>query len=134
MKLHRYCTAAVYHRTVMGAISARNTHNLALKKSDGRPGKEVTDSDGNTQWLLDGVLHRTNGPAQRYKGVDMWLAFGKLHRIGGPAEISVEHRVSMIGASWWIYGIPVDSWESYQAVTKCSNEDLIMLILKWGTR
>lgn len=134
MNLSRHCTTAVYHKTVAAAIKAKKIHNLALKKSGGGPSKEVKNDNGTSHWMLGKALHRTNGPAQRYRGVDMWLAFGKLHRIGGPAEIPAERYVEILGESWWLYGIPIGSWEEYQAVTGCPDSDLAMLILRWGVR
>lgn len=134
MKLSRHCTSVDYHNTIAALMKAKKIHNLALKKSGGKPGKEIKNDNCVSQWMLGRVLHRTNGPAQRYRGVDMWMAFGKLHRIGGPAEIPAESHVGILGENWWLYGIPIGSWEEYQAVTNCPDSDLTILILKWGTR
>jgi hypothetical protein len=42
--------------------------------------------DGTRQWLLDGILHRTDGPAiERADGTTEWYAHGLRHRTDGPA-------------------------------------------------
>jgi len=41
---------------------------------------------GDTEWLLDGKRHRTNGPAIEYAdGNKFWYVDGKQHRVDGPA-------------------------------------------------
>ena len=45
-----------------------------------------TDVDGNKVWLLNGVLHREDGPAIEYSdGETRWCLNGKRHREDGPA-------------------------------------------------
>lgn len=41
-----------------------------------------------SEWLVDGKLHRDNGPAlSGTDGTEEWYQHGELHRIGGPALI-----------------------------------------------
>jgi hypothetical protein len=42
--------------------------------------------DGTKLWLLNGKLHRENGPAVEHPwGTKCWFQNGLLHRVGGPA-------------------------------------------------
>lgn len=56
-----------------------------------------------------------------------WRLHGEIHRVGAPAQIRPTK-----GDTWWLYGVRMRSWEEYQAVTNCTTEDLIVLILKHG--
>ena len=48
--------------------------------------KRVVDDKGNERWLLNGKLHREDGPAvTRYNGATEWYLNGKRHRDDGPA-------------------------------------------------
>ena len=61
-------------------------------------GKQVfcVDGDGDKHWILNGQLHRENGPAIEYtNGYRSWCLNGKLHRENGPA---VEFTN---GRKWW---------------------------------
>lgn len=62
---------------------------------------EVQAHTGRTDYLLNGQLHRVNGPARiSAEGDEHWYERGRRHRIGGPALISRN------GASqWWVDGI-----------------------------
>jgi|SRR5579859_6218621 len=41
---------------------------------------------GTKRWLLNGKLHRENGPAIEYAdGTKYWYVYDKLHRLDGPA-------------------------------------------------
>ena len=43
-------------------------------------------ADGDKAWLLNGKLHREDGPAVEYvDGGKEWCLNGKLHRLDGPA-------------------------------------------------
>ena len=58
---------------------------------------EVYD-DGSKYWLLNGKLHREDGPAIEYPdGTKVWWLNDKLHREDGPAyEHADGHK------EWWI--------------------------------
>jgi len=45
-----------------------------------------TDRHGNKYWVLNGVRHRTDGPAVEYAdGTKYWWLNDELHRTDGPA-------------------------------------------------
>jgi hypothetical protein len=46
----------------------------------------LTLSNGDRKWYINGVLHRTDGPAvERAAGTREWWVSGLLHRTDGPA-------------------------------------------------
>ena len=46
----------------------------------------TTNANGDKYWYLNGVLHRTDGPAiERSNGTKIWYLNDKLHRVDGPA-------------------------------------------------
>lgn len=56
--------------------------------------------DGSKEWRLNGILHRTDGPA--FEGADgtrHWRLNGKFHRTDGPAS-----EVANGSKSWWLNG------------------------------
>lgn len=59
-----------------------------------------TDNAGTLRWLLDGKLHRTNGPAiEHADGGREWRSHGKLHRTDGPAIEDADGT-----KEWWAHG------------------------------
>ena len=63
-------------------------------------GPAVIWADGTRVWLVDGKKHRTDGPALiKEDGTRMWLVDGKLHRTDGPAVIWADGT-----QAWWING------------------------------
>lgn len=89
--------------------------------------KVVTDKNGNRT----AELHRLDGPARiESNGTESWFKRGYYHRRDGPARIdgySGEHE-------WWIMGRPAETFEVFQKLSKCSNGELVMLKLKWGSK
>jgi hypothetical protein len=64
----------------------------------------ITLSNGDRKWYLNGLLHRTDGPAmERPNGTRAWFAHGQLHRTTGPA---VEYADG--DCEWYINGQQVD--------------------------
>lgn len=56
----------------------------------------------NTKYLVNGKLHRVDGPAWIHAvGRQSWWQNGLYHREGGPAIIGVKG----IRQEWWIHGI-----------------------------
>ena len=54
------------------------------------------DEGGNKEWLLNGLLHREDGPAVEYaNGAKGWWLHGKCHREDGPAVERTD------GTKWW---------------------------------
>lgn len=74
-------------------------------------------------------LHRLDGPAKIDKhGSETWYNKGYLHRIGGPAHINRCNDEQ----EWWIMGQEILNYEMYQKLTRCSDEEILLLKLKWG--
>lgn len=87
--------------------------------------KVFTSKDGTRQE----VLHRLDGPAKiEMDGSETWFKRGYFHRIGGPAVIDAFDDTE----EWWIMGIEINSYRKYQRLTKCSDEEILLLKLKWG--
>lgn len=64
-----------------------------------QPTKHV-DHNGVEQWILNGRLHRTDGPAvTRPSGTTEWWENGQRHREGGPAILNADGT-----EDWWING------------------------------
>lgn len=79
-------------------------------------------------WKLGDRYHREDGPAiVMTNGTRMWYDHGRLHRTDGPA-------VMLAGGmnSWYIYHQRITDWQSFQHFTNCTNEELSLLILKYG--
>jgi hypothetical protein len=121
-------------------------YDFLLKQ--GSPPKErefavVNKKAGKTEWKkrvaeetplprithLHYVTHRVGGPAIEYAdGYEEWRVDGQLHREDGPAV--VDHHE--IGHEWRFKGHQVESYEGFQILTRCSDEDILLLKLKWG--
>jgi len=68
---------------------------------------------GDKVWLLNGKLHRTDGPAvEKPNGQKEWFINGRRHRADGPA---IEHPNGGVEwhFKWWLYGIKIPSEEEY---------------------
>lgn len=63
------------------------------------------------------------------KTFEYWLLGANFHRIGGPAFIQTYNNDVVL---WRIQGKEITSWHQYQQMAHCSNEELIILKLKWG--
>jgi len=60
-------------------------------------------------WLLNGALHRRDGPAIEYTNGDKsWFLNGRHHRTDGPAVDLVDGY-----KEWWFHGEPFDSEEEF---------------------
>ena len=83
------------------------------------------DDDGTKRWYLNGVLHRTDGPAVEYtNGSKKWCKNGKLHRINGPAV----EWANGGGKSWWLNGERIEP----QVLVKkgyITEEELFLILL-----
>ena len=90
----------------------------------------ITKSDGSTRWYYESVLHREDGPAVIYDGADLeiWVNLGMWHRDDGPAFI----RHSTSYCEWWVYDRRMRSSSQYQQATGITDEQIAMLILKYG--
>ena len=72
------------------------------------------------RWLVNGVLHREDGPAVIYPdGTEQWYLNGRLHRTNGPA-VSMIDGEKQWWAEWWVDNtnitIEVDKWMQRQHI------------------
>lgn len=90
----------------------------------------LRDGFGNEYWQENEQLHRVGGPAMiTQTGVRYWFINGTLHRTDGPA---IEFPNNPIHDQWCVHGIKVNSWPWFQQLAKISDEELTLLILKYG--
>jgi hypothetical protein len=89
----------------------------------------IIDGQGTQRWFnLDKKLHREDGPAVLYvDGDQVWYINGKLHREDGPACVGNNGY-----REWWINSILYTTNKSYQKAANLSNEDMLMINLKYG--
>lgn len=111
----------------------------------------IIEKNGLQRWYVFGLLHREDGPAAIYpNGTLMYYINGLRHRVGEPAVIypnglkqyyekDVLHRVdgpaeimSNGKFNWYIKGLYVRSSYIFQRMTGISDEELMLLILKYG--
>lgn len=88
-----------------------------------------TELNGTVVWEMDGVNHREDGPAIIMADGETWCLYGEFHRLDGPAVIWTDNSEPN---EWWVQGESITSYEHLQAVTDCSDEDIIAMKLKWG--
>ena len=89
----------------------------------------VIDNCGNQFWYnSDGDFHREDGPAVIYSsGKQEWWVYGILHRINGPAII-----YSSGSQHWFVDGYRCRDNKSFQVAAKLTDEDMLMITLKYG--
>lgn len=78
----------------------------------------------------DGQPHCDDAPAiyGANGGWEHWLQHGVFHRVDGPATLWRD------GFHLWVVnGIPVHTWEDFQREAKCTDEEITVLQIKWGT-
>lgn len=104
-----------------------DTDNPVIHKPDG---PAVIHRDGSTEWWQWGLLHRKEGPAKEMaNGEQQWWINGSRHRLDGPA---ITKKLQPTVRSWWIEGVRARTWQEYQNLTGCSDEQLNVLILRYG--
>ena len=105
---------------------------------------------GVKEWRnADGRLHRSIDPAYIDGDYMAWCANGGYHRIGAPARIwgdgdhewyvnNKRHRldgpsIDCEGHQWWyIDGVRYYNFKDFQAAGKLTDDEITMLILKYG--
>jgi len=93
-------------------------------------GPAVEYADGTKHWYQNGQLHRVDGPAiERANGDKFWCQNGKYHRTDGPA---VEHTDGY--KSWFVNDKRISFPKEFQEATGVSDEDMCVLILKYGVK
>lgn len=91
-------------------------------------GPAVTYKNGAEIWYQNGRQHREDGPAQTFpNGHLCWYRNGEKHRADGPAIIFPD------GSTFWHYdGFPAFNRKQFQDLSSLSDEDITILILKYG--
>ena len=91
----------------MQQFSAKST---GLRPYDG---SHVTQEPKPQRWLVNGKLHRTDGPAiELTDGSKHWFVDGKRHRIDGPA---VEHADG--AKQYYLFGEEYDDIEVFRVAS-----------------
>jgi hypothetical protein len=86
-------------------------------------------SDGTMVWHNNELKrHREDGPAVTFiNGCEQWYIDGKRHRKGGPAVVFPNGD-----RDWYIHGTLHYNNKSYQEAAGLSDEEMTMIILKYG--
>lgn len=85
------------------------------------------DELGAQHWYEHGERHRLDGPAViDNDGSEAWFERGQLHRLDGPAFTNQR------GIYWYIRGNYIKTAERYQFLSGKSDEEMMLLILKYG--
>lgn len=80
--------------------------------------------DGAKMWLLNGKLHREDGPAYEWSdGTKEWRLNGKRHREDGPAI-----EWSSGTKEWWLYGEHLTKEEHSKKTSKGSCEGRTVVV------
>lgn len=90
-------------------------------------GTTVTVVNGNKTTCNSAHQTLTVKKVSKY-GTQFWFRDGYLHRVDGPAVIYIDSRV----AEWYINGVPIHSYEQYQELTDCSNNDILWWKITYG--
>jgi hypothetical protein len=99
--------------------------NGLLHRTDG-PAIEWWDND--TEWYLNGKLHRTDGPAFEYAGErNSWYVNNKLHRTDGPAIEWADGALD-----WYLNdrSYTFDVW--LEVNTELTDSEKVMMKLQYG--
>jgi hypothetical protein len=78
------------------------------------------------------VLHREDGPAVMFDDGSMeWYFRGELHRTDGPALTFID-ELNCPGFGWSVNGKYILSYEEFQHLTECSDEDIVFFKVRYG--
>ena len=113
----------------MTSINIKESYRDALDRYHNDNSPAVIYDDGTKVWVQHGLIHREDGPAVMWAdGSEAWYQYDMRHRVDGPAYIDTCDGT----VEWCIAGDLIDSRSEYQKRTKMSDEDLLVLILKYG--
>lgn len=89
----------------------------------------VTEPDGTIKWYWRGDLDNGKGPAIiEPNGNKRWYSRGIMHRIDGPAAVYPNNPPN----TWVVYGKRASNFRQFQTMTGLSDEDILLLKLKFG--
>ena len=91
-------------------------------------GPAVIHQNGTEIWYRHGEKHREDGPAFIAKDKNVWYFNGQYHRIDGPA---VEYKDGR-NPRWCLHGVWITNSKDFKFYSEISDEDLAVLILKYG--
>ena len=77
--------------------------NGKLHREDG---PAITHQSGEWGWYLNGKLHRDGGPAMQIEGDEAWYQHGKLHNTHGPAITYADGS-----KAWFLNGVELTEEE-----------------------
>jgi hypothetical protein len=78
----------------------------------------------------ENILHSFNDfPALKTQAFTCWCKHGKFYRINGPAIIE---QNALQKHKWFVNGIRCYSVKTFQFYSKLPDEDICVLILKYG--
>lgn len=85
--------------------------------------------DGTIVWRnSDQKRHREDGPAGTFiNGCEQWYIDGTIHRTDGPAVVFPNGN-----QDWYIGGVLRCTNKSYQEAAGLSDEEMTMIVLKYG--
>jgi len=85
------------------------------------------DEHGTIRYKLNGLYHRTDGPAIVYlDGPHIWCLNGKWHREDGPAYIGAN------GTHVWYLNDRYYSFDDYCKELRLTDEEIVFLKLKYN--
>lgn len=92
--------------------------------------EERINKYGEHRWYIKGTdtLHREDGPAIIKHGhYEAWCRHNEYDRKDGPAIVYEDGK-----KFWWVDGFIVDTNEDFRVRANLTEEDLLIVILKYG--
>lgn len=124
-------TALDYELCLRRGLPPKEREFIVINKMAGKTEwkKRIVDKVKSAGVYARFVTHRVDGPALIYAdGYQEWRVDGLLHRLDGPAVVDYID----LGHEWRIRGHQVSSYEEFQLLTCCSDEDIVIFVLKYG--
>jgi hypothetical protein len=98
--------------------------NGLLHRTDG---PAVEWADGDRYWYVNGKRHRSDGPAvERANGSCFWYVNGQLHRADGPAIEWPDDS-----CKWYLNGQQL-TFSEWIAQLNCSDRERLVFLLKYS--
>ena len=95
-------------------------------------GPAVIEPSGYLAYYLNGKRHREDGPAVIGHDYEAWYLEHRRHRVGGPAVVYKSTSTQQPSAKWYLFGDHIKSFEAYQELSGMTDEDMFLMILKYG--
>lgn len=121
----------VYLSSVITLIKGISIDNpVAPCYTGGMSNHKIHKIKGNDaeSWYENGKRHRRDGPAVAIStGYQAWYIRGELHRTDGPALTWPDGSTE-----WYMRNNRLISYDRLQLLTKCGDDTIMMLKLRWG--